>query len=655
MRPSSQAHAPQRRVAALLALFLGSTIWLAMGASASTGDIFRVAGTGQAGFSGDGQAAINARINAPRTVAVGPDGSIYLTDTENNRIRRIDPSGTITTVAGTGKSGSAGDGGPGTLATLKTPHGVAVDANGDVYFADSPNDRVRRIDHLTGHVFAFAGAVGRRGFGGDDGPAVSARLSNPKGVAVGPDGLVYIADTGNNRVRRVDRSGIITTVAGNGNAGGDGDDGPATEAEVTEPRTISLDGNGSLYISEGSEAEVSRIRKVDPRGKITRLAGTGVVGFNGDGPARNTMLNHPRGLAVDTVGNVYIADSENYLIRKVDTSGNLTTIAGTGEPGKDGDGGPAKDAQVSLARGVAVDRNGDLLVADTGNNRIRRIVGAAAPWTAASTPPAAPAPPEEGPPGEEAGSTPTGYWMVGTEGDVYAFGSAAHHGSARGALRPGAAAVDLEPSRSGRGYWIADSAGGVHSFGEAPLVGSVDQLDRGERVTSLSATRSGQGYWVFTNRGRVIPFGDADSFGDMSGKALNGPVLDSIPTASGKGFYMVASDGGIFAFGDAVFRGSMGGQHLNAPVQSLVPASDGGYWLVASDGGVFAFGAPFRGSMGQTHLNLPVPGMVRFGNGYLMVGEDGGIFNFSDRQFHGSLGDSPPAKPIAAVASLDGA
>jgi ribosomal protein L24E len=139
----------------------------------------------------------------------------------------------------------------------------------------------------------------------------------------------------------------------------------------------------------------------------------------------------------------------------------------------------------------------------------------------------------------------------------------------------------------------------------------------------------------------------------MAATRLNGPVLDSIPTASGKGYYMVASDGGIFSFGDARFLGSMGGKRLNAPVQSLVPDGDGvGYWLVASDGGIFAFEAPFKGSMGDKRLNKPVTGMVRFGNGYLMVAEDGGIFNFSDKQFHGSLGSSPPARPVVAVAAL---
>jgi myo-inositol-hexaphosphate 3-phosphohydrolase len=248
----------------------------------------------------------------------------------------------------------------------------------------------------------------------------------------------------------------------------------------------------------------------------------------------------------------------------------------------------------------------------------------------------------------------SGYWMVGTDGRVYAFGDAKIYGDA--ALPAGAQAVDLEPTPTGNGYWIIDDLGNVYARGDAM---SQPNLDRGkirsaEVITSLSATKTGKGYWIFTSIGQVIPFGDAVFYGDMSKTKLNAPVLDSIPTASGKGYYMVAADGGIFTFGDADFYGSTGNIKLNKPVQSLVPDGDGaGYWLVASDGGVFAFEAPFRGSLGDVKLNKPVTGMVRYGNGYIMVAEDGGIFNFSDKDFSGSLGASPPAKPVTSVAALD--
>ncbi|MGH8975039.1 MAG: hypothetical protein ACRD0C_17785, partial [Acidimicrobiia bacterium] len=269
------------------------------------------------------------------------------------------------------------------------------------------------------------------------------------------------------------------------------------------------------------------------------------------------------------------------------------------------------------------------------------------------TTPAPASPPPAGPkPGFVTSGVP-GYWMVGRDGTVHAFGGARHLGNAT--LLGRAESVDLEATPSANGYWILDDAGRVDAFGDARHRGDLrgTRLAGGERATSLSATPTGAGYWIFTTRGRALAFGDAGSYGDLSSVTLNGPVVDSVRTPTGRGYYLVAADGGIFAFGDARFAGSMGGRRLNQPVQSLVPDPDGaGYWLVAADGGVFAFDAPFRGSMGSHRLNRPVTGMVAYGNGYLMVAEDGGIFNFSDRAFAGSLGAAPPAHPVVAVAGF---
>ena len=244
-----------------------------------------------------------------------------------------------------------------------------------------------------------------------------------------------------------------------------------------------------------------------------------------------------------------------------------------------------------------------------------------------------------------------GYWMVEAGGAVHGFGDSPDQGR-----HTGSGVVDLEPAGHSTSYWIVDRAGAVTTHGpDARALGGLGAgaLSAGEQVTSMSSLPAGDGYWLFTTRGRVFPFGAARSFGDMGQTRLNGPVLDSVSTPSGAGYYMVASDGGIFAFGDARFAGSMGGRRLNAPVESLVPDRDGtGYWLVASDGGVFAFSADFRGSMGGRRLNKPITGMVRYGDGYLMVAADGGIFDFSDVPFLGSLGSSPPASPIVAVAAV---
>jgi Bacterial Ig-like domain (group 3) len=236
-----------------------------------------------------------------------------------------------------------------------------------------------------------------------------------------------------------------------------------------------------------------------------------------------------------------------------------------------------------------------------------------------------------------------GYWMLGTGGEVFAFGGAADLGGADDD------AADIEPTPSGKGYWILGLDGSVTAKGDATYLGRA-WAGYDEFAASISATPDGQGYWVFTSAGRAIPFGNADFFGDMEGTRLNGSVLDSVVTKSGHGYWMVGSDGGIFAFGDAKFFGSTGNLRLNMPVMSMVADPDGaGYWLVASDGGIFAFDAPFYGSMGNTRLNKPVSAMVGGPAGYLMVGQDGGIFAFGASAFYGSLGARPPANPIIAV------
>jgi hypothetical protein len=432
-----------------------------------------------------------------------------------------------------------------------------------------------------------------------------------------------------------------------------------------------VDGNGSVYIADfGNE----RVRRVDPAGIITTVAGTGAAGFNGDGIAATTAeLWGPRAVAVDGNGNLYIGEELNQRVRRVDPSGIITTVVGTGVAGPGGDGGPATQAQLSHLRGLNLDPAGNLYIADCFNHRIREVTfapTAPAPPPPVTPPPpatppspvtpspsplvtsAAPSPPSSAPP-TRPGAGRSGYWMVAADGQAYNFGDAPDLGDASDSLPPGVKAVDLEPTPSGNGYWIVDHRGDVYSFGDAHNLGNVNpsRLLAGEQVTSLSATPSGAGYWIFTSRGRVINFGDAPFFGDMSGVALNGTVLGSVATPTGKGYWMVAADGGIFSFGDAKFHGSMGGSKLNRPVMSMAPALDGsGYWLVASDGGVFAFDVPFYGSAGNLHLNKPISGMVPGTIGYMMVAQDGGIFSYGNVIFHGSLGSNPPSSPVVSIA-----
>jgi len=334
-----------------------------------TGIITTIAGTGERGYSGDGGPAVAAQLSLPSVVALDGDGNLYIADTENNRIRRVDSSGIITTIAGTGEDGFSGDGGPAVASLLNRPSGVAVDGNGNLYIADTENQRIRRVD-AAGKITTISG-TGEEGNSGDNGPAVGARLDYPNGLAIDIAGDLYIVDSGNHRIRRVDSSGMITTIAGTGEGGYSGDGGPAVTAQLLFPTGIVADGAGNLYVADTNN---QRIRRINSSGTITTLAGTGEQVFGGEGgPAVEAQLAYPRGVAVDGSGHVYIADSGNSRVRRIDSSGMITTVAGTGEGGYSGDGGPAGTAQLNSPSGVAVDGSGNVYIADTQNHRIRRV------------------------------------------------------------------------------------------------------------------------------------------------------------------------------------------------------------------------------------------------------------------------------------------
>jgi sugar lactone lactonase YvrE len=346
------------------------------------GVITTLAGGGKpADKLGDGGPAMDAALCFPERIALGPDGSLYIADVMNHRIRRVTPAGTITTAAGSGPAAQmgdaffSGDGGPAIEARLSSPQGVAVGPDGTLYLADSDNRRVRHV-RPDGTIVTIAG-----GGVGDGGPALEASLEGPQGIALAPDGGLYVADTWNHRIRKVDPLGTITTVAGDGVARGahrgcySGDGGPATAARLGGPADVATGADGSLYIADTFN---QRVRKVDPAGVITTVAGNGEPSFSGDGgPAAAASLHGPQGIALDDAGNLYIADTENHRIRKVDPAGVITTIAGglhEGERGGySGDGGPATQAGLSRPKGVAAGPDGSLYIADTGNNRTRRV------------------------------------------------------------------------------------------------------------------------------------------------------------------------------------------------------------------------------------------------------------------------------------------
>ena len=264
----------------------------------------------------------------PRGVAVDAAGNVYIVDTLNVRIRKVDTAGVITTFAGTGAPGDTGDTGQATAAQVNAPFGIAVDGAGNVYIADTFNHRIRKVD-TAGVITTFAG-TGAAGDTGDTGQATAAELNLPFDVDVDAAGNVYIADTGNSRIRKVDTAGVITTFAGTGVATFGGDSGQATAAQLNGPTGVAAGPAGNVYIADSGN---DRVRKVDAGGVITTVAGTGVPGFSGDtGQATAAQLDEPSGVAVDAAGNVYIADFNNSRVRKVNAAGVITTLAGTGVP-----------------------------------------------------------------------------------------------------------------------------------------------------------------------------------------------------------------------------------------------------------------------------------------------------------------------------------
>ena len=335
----------------------------------ASGTIETVAGQGRTGDVGDGGPALAAELARPSALLAAPDGSVFIGEFDNHRVRRVDPSGVITTVAGTGEPGSSDDGGPATEAQLRIPAGLALDAMGNLYIADYSTHRIRRVDSV-GIITTVAG-TGERGFSGDGGPATEAQLNFPQGLALDGAGNLYIADRFNARIRRVDPSGIITTIAGTGERSFGGDGGPATEATMSSPWGLALDGMGNLYIADTSD---HRIRRVDPSGVMTTVAGTGERGFGGDGgPATEAQLSVPQGVAVDPAGNLYIADWSNVRVRRVDPAGTIETVVGSGDWGFSGDGGPATAARLTPPTAVAVGHDGSLYVADERNRRVRQV------------------------------------------------------------------------------------------------------------------------------------------------------------------------------------------------------------------------------------------------------------------------------------------
>ena len=663
---------------------------------------------------GDEGPATGAVLKNPRGVAVDGAGNLYIADTGHNIIRMVDPSGTITTVAGkccdAGRYG-VGDEGDATKAELSGPVGVAVDGAGNLYIADTGHDSIRKVDAVaspdgTRHITTVAGAdrnvrcaspyprCGRDD--GNNGDALAAPLFGPLAVAVDPAGNLFIADTSNDRVKKVDAAlssdgtHHITTVAGAGPVTTpEWDRGDATKS-VLHPTAVALDALGNLFIVDrrgltNQEAiyGLSRVRKVeaalssDGTHHITTFAGGGdpADGLGDTLPPSQAALSGPMGVAVASGGEVFVSDTDHHRVRmvpgnvKLDSdqvgfapqlvgttsaprplsvtntsasplsvttttaSANPTDFAVLANTCAGGELAPGASCSLSLVFSPTATGARTATLSVTDSGGLSHVAALSGVGLAP--------PPGVVGPGSGGGGSGTG---VSTGTGV---------GTGTGGAGGSVTTVVPAPTAVAKGYWLAASDGGIFAFGAAGFFGSTGAIRLNKPIVAMASTPTAKGYWLVAADGGIFAFGDARFLGSTGAIRLNSPIVGMAPTPSGRGYWLVASDGGVFAFGDAVFKGSTGAMRLARPIVGMASTPTGaGYWLVAADGGIFAFGdAVFAGSTGAIRLNRPIAGMAATpkGKGYFLVAADGGIFAFGDAVFTGSTGAIRLNSPIVSM------
>ena len=355
----------------IVCILLLSILGGAIGSPAQTPTIITCAGTGVDGNTGNGSLATAAKLSAPVCVTTDAAGNLYIADADANVVRKVNSAGIITTIAGNDTAGYSGDSSLAIHAMLSAPLGIAIDKAGNLYIADNSNNVIRKVD-AAGVITTVAG-TGVAGYGGDNGPATAAQLHGPNGLATDTSGNLYIADRQNYIIRKIDNAGIITTIAGTqGVWGYTGNGGLATSAKIGDVFGIKTDHSGNLFIAESYTQHI--IRKINAAGVITLVAGDDSSSYSGDGmPAINTYISGPADIAVDDSGNIYFSEENDNVIRKINTTGILSTAAGNYTTGYGGDNGDPTMAKLNQPAGIAIDNAGNLYIADQGNHRVRKI------------------------------------------------------------------------------------------------------------------------------------------------------------------------------------------------------------------------------------------------------------------------------------------
>jgi sugar lactone lactonase YvrE len=653
--------------------------------SASSGTITTYAGNGSAGYGGNGGPATAASLSYPTGLAFDAFGDLYLSD--STTIRMIDPlTHDMKIIAGNQTFNFSGDGGPATDAQFGIPGGETTDASGNLYIADAENNVVREVaatSHtqfgiqmtagdvytVAGDGYGLGGVYGKGGFAGDGGPATQALLDNPTSVAVDANGDLFVSDFYNHRIREVMAgSGEIVTAVGNGTDAYTGEGGLASLASLASPNDVIFDDWGDLFIEDYGSSRVLEVPSANrtqfgipmTQGHIYTVAGDGQVGFAGDGgPARDAEFDNTSGIAVDSAGDLFIDDRYNNRIREVAnasqtnygvtmTTGNIYTVAGDGGTGfvSTGNGGLALDAQLGSPDGVAVDPLGDLFIADSNGHDIREV----SPATGLITAPIGDGTPGYGGDGGPAASAELvspGSLMFSPPGTLYFnddfLRAGLGYNEVDGRIREVSIALfEKAPSPPGSPLSVTALPGRTTAkvFWVPPI------SDGGDPISSYVVTASPGGSSVTvggdataaTVKGLTASSTYSFVVTAMNGAGQGAPSMPSAPVSEiagpdGRGFLLVSAAGEVTASGDAVALGSLPGAPTRPIVAMASTPDGGGYWLAAADGGIFTFGdASYFGSTGGMRLNQPIVAMASTpdGGGYWLATAGGSVLSFGD-------------------------